>query len=182
MVNVANGNLLVQADDIDVPERGIDLAFRRTYNSQSAHDTVGSRTARRSSVYGNGWTNTFDAHLSYNSTANVMSVYDIDGARYDFTANGSGGWTPGAGMQATSLMLRWWRRLPLDEENGARSTIFAPTTNPAHVGRLYLGGLYQIIGRNHNNYINFVYSWADGNSNTAENLTQIVATHSDGQS
>ncbi|HET9096618.1 MAG TPA: hypothetical protein VFN37_08150, partial [Candidatus Baltobacteraceae bacterium] len=34
MVNVANGNLLVQTGDVDVHERGIDLAFRRTYNGQ----------------------------------------------------------------------------------------------------------------------------------------------------
>ncbi len=49
MVNVANGNLLVQADDVDIHERGIDLAFRRTYNSQSQHDaanTDGSTPSR----------------------------------------------------------------------------------------------------------------------------------------
>ena len=38
MVNVGNGNMVVQADDVDVPERGIDLAFRRSYNAMSGHD------------------------------------------------------------------------------------------------------------------------------------------------
>ncbi|MDQ2664317.1 MAG: DUF6531 domain-containing protein, partial [Candidatus Eremiobacteraeota bacterium] len=38
MVNVANGNLIVQSDDVDIPERGIDLAFRRTYNSLSTRN------------------------------------------------------------------------------------------------------------------------------------------------
>ncbi len=88
MVNVATGNLIVQDEDIDIPERGIDLAFERSYNSQSQHD-YNNTDGSTMSNYGNDWTNTFDAHLGYNATTNVMSVYDIDGARYDFTANGS---------------------------------------------------------------------------------------------
>ena len=180
MVNVANGNLLVQANDIDVPERGIDLALQRTYNSQSAHDVTGT-DGSASSVYGNGWTNTFDAHMGYNSTANVMSVYDIDGARYDFTANGSGGWTPPPGIQATTLIYDGGCGYQWTKKTGTIYYFWAPTTNPSCYGAGYLGRLYQIIGRNHNNYITFAYSWANGNSNTAENLTQIVATHSDGQ-
>jgi hypothetical protein len=38
MVNVTNGNALLSITDIDIPERGIDLALRRTYNSMSLHD------------------------------------------------------------------------------------------------------------------------------------------------
>ena len=90
MVNVANGNLLVQSDDIDMPERGIDLAFRRTYNSQSSHD-AGNSDGSTQSVFGNGWTSTFDAHIKFTAglnascpTAQGISVYDIDGARYDY--------------------------------------------------------------------------------------------------
>lgn len=62
MVNVATGNLIVQEDDVDVPERGIDLAFRMTYNSMSTHDSANTDGSVPSN-YGNGWTNTFDAHL-----------------------------------------------------------------------------------------------------------------------
>ncbi len=133
MVNVANGNLLVQANDIDVPERGIDLALQRTYNSQSAHDVTGT-DGSASSVYGNGWTNTFDAHMSYNSTANVMSVYDIDGARYDFTANGSGGWTPPPGIQATTLIYDGGCGYQWTKKTGTIYYFWAPTTNPAATG------------------------------------------------
>ncbi|MDP9025524.1 MAG: DUF6531 domain-containing protein [Candidatus Eremiobacteraeota bacterium] len=42
MVNVGTGNLLVQGDDMSVPHKGIAMAFRRTYNSQSQHDVNGS--------------------------------------------------------------------------------------------------------------------------------------------
>ncbi|HTC31563.1 MAG TPA: DUF6531 domain-containing protein, partial [Candidatus Acidoferrum sp.] len=103
MVNLANGNLVVQSSDVDVHERGVDLRFTRTYNSQSTHDAAGT-DGSAASVYGNGWTNTLDAHMGYNSNANTLSVYDADGTRYDFTANGSGGWTPPPGMQGTTLV------------------------------------------------------------------------------
>jgi hypothetical protein len=63
MINAYSGNLIVQADDMDVPHRGIDLAFRRTYNSFSRHDFAGYEGANEVGQYGNGWTNTWDAHL-----------------------------------------------------------------------------------------------------------------------
>lgn len=37
------------------------------------------------SLYGNGWTNTFDAHVI--SSPGQASVYDIDGARYDYVTS-----------------------------------------------------------------------------------------------
>ncbi|HEV2739625.1 MAG TPA: DUF6531 domain-containing protein, partial [Candidatus Elarobacter sp.] len=88
MVNVGTGNMLLQDDDMAVPHKGISLAFRRTYNSQSQHDTAGTDGAVPS-MYGNGWTNTFDAHLSGSRTGTI-SVWDIDGARYDYTVAADG--------------------------------------------------------------------------------------------
>ena len=177
MVNVANGNMVVQADDVDVPERGIDLAFRRTYNSQSAHDATGSDGATPS-LYGNGWTNTFDAHMAYNSGTNTMSVYDIDGARYDYTSDGQGHWLPPAGQHATLVFDGcggyWWTK-----KSGTIYYFFSPNGgcgNPAG----YAGRLYQLLGRNHHNVISFYYSWLNGDSSNPENITQIVAQHTDG--
>lgn len=82
MVNVGTGNLLLQEDDMSVPHKGIALAFRRTYNSQSQHDVNGTDGAV-AGVYGNGWTNTFDAHLSASGPGQI-TVWDIDGAHYDY--------------------------------------------------------------------------------------------------
>jgi hypothetical protein len=42
MINVGSGNMLLQYDDLGVPHKGIALAFRRTYNSQSQHDVNGT--------------------------------------------------------------------------------------------------------------------------------------------
>ena len=65
--------------------------------------------------------------------------------------------------------------------NGRRKTgtiyyFWAPTTNPSCYGAGYLGRLYQIIGRNHNNYITFAYTWATSGEPPYKNLTQIDAT------
>lgn len=179
MVNVATGNLIVQEDDVDIPERGIDLAFRRTYNSLSEHDYAGTDGSTPSN-YGNGWTNTFDAHLGYNASTNIITVWDIDGARYDYTSNGSGGWNPPPGQHA---ILQWdggcgyfWTK-----KSGTRYHFWSPyavCSNPQG----YWGRLYMIQARNHNNYIQFNYYWDNGDASTSAHLNQINAVHADGQS
>ena len=178
MVNVGSGNLVVQADDVDVPERGIDLAFRRTYNSQSTHDTLGS-DGGEPSAFGNGWTNTFDAHLSYVAATDTVTVWDIDGTRYDYTPNGSGGWNPPPGVHSK---LTWdggcgyfWTK-----KSGTRYHFWAPFA-ACGTPSAYWGRVCQIEARNYNNALNFSYSWAGGNATNSQNLTQIVVTHSDGQ-
>ena len=182
MINVATGNLIVQSADVDISERGIDLAFQRSYNAESQHDASNSDGSTQS-LFGNGWTNTFDAHIAYNAAAGVMSVYDIDGARYDYTLQ-NGNWTPPAGMQATSLFqggsgIWWWTKA-----NHAQYGFFPPDIateagwGPQYAA--YAGRISSIWGRNWNNHIWFQYSW-NGPSTTINNLTKIVAQHSDGQ-
>uniref|UniRef100_E6Q304 DUF6531 domain-containing protein n=1 Tax=mine drainage metagenome TaxID=410659 RepID=E6Q304_9ZZZZ len=178
MVNVGSGNLVVQADDVDVPERGIDLAFRRTYNSQSTHDNLGS-DGSEPSLFGNGWTNTFDAHMSANAAQTVLTVWDIDGTRYDYSSNGSGGWNPPPGVHSK---LTWdggcgyfWTK-----KSGTRYHFWAPFA-ACGTPSAYWGRVCQIEARNYSNALNFAYAWAGGNATDPQNLTQIVVTHSDGQ-
>jgi RHS repeat-associated protein len=180
MANVANGNLIVQADDVDIPERGIDLAFRRTYNSQSQHDSAGS-DGSVPSVYGDGWTNTFDAHIAYNATTQVISVYDIDGAQYNYTyVTSSGTWQAPPGMQGTTMAwdggcgYQWTKKTGTTYWFNAASNM-APCASAAYAGRLF-----QIRGRNHANYISFSYSYS--NPSNPATLTQILVAHSDGAS
>ena len=184
MVNVGTGNLLVQSDDVDVAERGIDLAFRRTYNSQSTHDVSGT-DGTPPSVYGNGWTNPFDVHLAYNASANTLSVYDLDGARYDYS--GATGLPLTAGMQGTMVYSDGLCGFYWLKKSGTYYYFWEPAgmsnaascNYPAEAG--YAGRVSQIVARNHNNSVTFSYSWAGGNESSDQNITQIVATHSDGQ-
>jgi YD repeat-containing protein len=179
MLNVANGNMLVQSDDVDVPERGIDLAFRRTYNSQSQHNAANG-DGSIPSLFGNGWTNTFDAHLGYNASSNIIYVYDIDGARYDYTSDSQGNWVAPPGQHAT---------LALDSSNcyynwaKKTGTVYTFWTPYASCGTAqgYWGRNSQILGRNHDNNILFTYSWNNNDASNFANVTQIVAKHSDTQ-
>lgn len=191
MINVGNGNLIVQSDDVDIPERGIDLAFQRTYNSGSLNDTNAASGnddgSPNEDVYGNGWTNTFDTHLAVNTSGGV-SVFDIDGARYDYTPNGTGCltaptgvyntlcWDGGCGYFLTKksgTVYHYWA--PDFAAIGLNCGGWGPTT------AAYQGRLYMIIARNWNNWIQLTYSWLNGDASTSNNLTQIVAGHSDGQ-
>ena len=186
MVNVGNGNMVVQADDVDVPERGIDLAFRRSYNTMSGHD-ASSSDGSTPSVFGNGWTSTFDAHMAYNAAATTMSVYDIDGARYDYVPNGSGGWAAPAGMHAQLLYDGscgyYWAK-----PTGTIYHFYSPSPSasncPSGSAQTagYWGRVYSISGRNHTNNLTLTDNWSDGVGNSAEALTAITARHSDGQS
>jgi YD repeat-containing protein len=193
MANVGTGNLIIQATDMDVPERGLDLAFRRTYNSQSLHDAENDDGSVQSS-FGDGWTSTFDAHLgasggTTNGVANVVSVYDIDGARYDYTLSdvGSGGnasYTPPAGMQGTTLNFDGSCGMYWTKKTGTQYAFYAPwvtacnkTTDTGSFGRLI-----DIFGRNSNNWIHLAYSWVNNNDSTSDNLSEIQVNHSDGQS
>lgn len=181
MVNVANGNVILQTNDVDIPERGIDLAFRRTYNSFSKNDWNASGGnddgSNAPSTYGSGWTNTFDAHLAPNDLGG-LTVYDIDGARYDYAPSGTC-LNPPAGQYAT-LCSDGGNGYFWTKKSGTVYYFYGPNRQAPNAG--YSGRLVAIYGRNSNNAIHFTYSWLNGDASSTANLTQIVAAHSDGQS
>jgi YD repeat-containing protein len=188
MVNAHSGNLLLQSDDMAVSHRGIDLAFRRTYNSFSRHDYWGTDGATEIGQYGGGWTNTFDAHISTNGCPNTgyawagfygFSVHDVDGARYDYCFNAAGQLIAPTGMQGTSLVANpdggsfYWTK-----KNGTQYAFYAPYYGGTSAA--YSGRIYRISGRNQNNYLQFSYAWNPDASSSA-NLTNIyVATDNGG--
>lgn len=186
MVNVANGNFIVQATDIDIPERGIDLAFQRTYNSQSYH-TADNFDGTVAANYGDGWTNTFDAHIAYNTGLNPscsswtgITVYDIDGARYDFASDCNGGYVPPPGMQGTYVNATDSSRCTFQftKKNGTAYYFLAPDDSTRCTPGSWSpdGRLISIYARNKNNYITLDYQ-----TNDRHEPTQIIAKHSDGQ-
>jgi hypothetical protein len=179
MVNVGTGNMLLQDDDMAVPHKGISLTFRRTYNSQSQHDTLGTDGAVPS-LYGNGWTNTFDAHLSGSRTGTI-SVWDVDGARYDYTVAADGvTMVPPPGQHAT-LVSDGYTGYFWTKKSGTTYYFWAPdgaTTWPGWIYQqygAYAGRLHQIIGRNRNTYLTFFYTWDNGNSATGGKISAIAA-------
>lgn len=180
LLNVGTGNLLIQTADVAIPERGLGLVMQRTYNSQSLHDANGD-DGSEPATFGNGWTNTYDAHIVLQSNGDI-SVYDIDGTRCDYTPQTGGTWKPCLGQFATlepdpNLPCSYW----WIKKNGTAYWFQAPTQGgcfspPANVGRLY-----KIVGRNTNNFVTLVYSFGPGQQ-TTNDITEIDANHSDGQS
>jgi YD repeat-containing protein len=175
-VNVGSGNLLLQRADMVVPHKGVPMTFARTYNSQAPSVVTGSYTNWQS-LYGNGWTNTFDAHLVAVSTGRI-SVYDVDGAQYDYVQDepGFGPWsntTPGqnAVLAADASCGMTWTK-----NDGTIYYFYYPLptgcTTVANAGRLF-----QIIGPNRNTYLSLNYYW-DGNGK----VNQIVVQSESGLS
>lgn len=183
-VNNANGNLLVQNADVQIHEPGIDLVYTRTYNSLSQHDTNNTDKSIPS-AYGEGWTSTYDAHIAYNGS-NEIVVYDSAGTSYMYYADGKGNWVPPTGTYASLVYdnqcgYEWTQR------DGTVYYFYSPDLNsnaqcsqayPQNVA--YGGRLYKIWSRNHNNNITLTYSWLNGNASTSANLSQILVTHSSG--
>jgi YD repeat-containing protein len=166
-VNVGTGNVLLADDDMAVPHKGVPMVFRRTYNSQSQHDVVGTDGAQPN-MYGNGWTNTFDAHLSGDTNSGTVTVFDTDGARYDYTGSDAAGWSPPPGQHATlvsdgACSYLWTKK------DGTTFYFFGTVETSRCVGQYALyggfaGRLHQIIGRNRNTYLTFNYTWDNGNA------------------
>jgi len=115
---------------------------------------------------------------AFNFTAGV-SVFDIDGARYDYTPNGTGCFTAPAGMHnalcgdGSGGGYFWYNK------TGTIYYFYSPYDAQSIAG--YAGRLYRIYARNQNNMIQLNYFWAGGDSSTSQNLTQIIAQHTDGQ-
>ncbi|HEY6235274.1 MAG TPA: DUF6531 domain-containing protein, partial [Candidatus Elarobacter sp.] len=179
MANVGTGNMLLQDDDMAVPHKGISLAFRRTYNSQSRHDTAGTDGAVPS-MYGNGWTNTFDAHLSGSRTGTI-SVWDVDGARYDYTVAADGvTMVPPPGQRAT-LVTDGATGYFWTKKSGTVYYFWAPdgaTAWPSSTYQqygAYAGRLYQIIERNRYTYLTFAYTWDTASAAPGGKISAIAA-------
>jgi YD repeat-containing protein len=170
MANVTTGNLIIQADDMATPHKGIELAFRRTYNSFSQHDYANTDGSVPSN-YGDGWTNTFDAHIAYNdlNSGQGISIFDIDGARYDYSCTGGPPCTyvPPAGQFAKLVHdqsgdFKWTKK--------SGTVYWFHDPNAAITG--VAGRLIEIVGRNSNTFLKFAY-YFDANHTNSPHLNEI---------
>ncbi len=179
MVNIGTGNLVLQEDDMNVPHKGVALAYRRTYNLQSGHDVNGS-DGSAPTLIGNGWTSTWDAHISGDPTR-AVAVWDIDGARYDYVLGSDGkSWlsqTPGQHATLTSdgkCGMLWTKK------SGALYDFYALNGTPSCGNSVaqyggYSGRLFVIYGRNQNTWLRFSYVWDNGYSGPTGKVANLTA-------
>jgi YD repeat-containing protein len=114
----------------------------------------------------------------------VFSVFDIDGARYDYdaswpTGSVNGVYTPRAGNHATldfdgDCGFVWTKK------SGTIYYFYRPSQNAPciHSGSAtggFAGRIHQIIGRNRNTYVTFNYSWDNGDASATGKIGQISA-------
>ena len=167
---------MIGATDASISERGLNLTYSRTYNSQTGWSTRWG--------WGGGWTDTFNARMYYDATRNELSVYDSTGARYDYCANGSGGWsdcTLGNPVIHSTLSYDGGCGYLWTLPSGITFNFTSPVAMCGYANGA-LGRIYRVYGHNHNNYVQFQYSWLNGDASSDANLTQIQAIHQDGQS
>ena len=180
-VNMGTGNFVLDAVDMSVPHKGVPLNFARTFNSQSQHDVLGS-DGSSPGMYGNGWTSTYDVHLSGNDVTGPLTAWDDKGTRYDYTWNGST-WVPPTGRYATLVSdgacgFLW--TMP----SGVMYYMFrldaiasCPLSFTTYGG--YAGRLFQIFGRNANSYLLLNYSWVGGSGSSGK-ISSIEVTAESG--
>jgi YD repeat-containing protein len=189
MANLGTGNLLIQSNDLNVHERGIDLAFQRTWNSQSTHNAQNT-DGTIAGLYGNGWTNPFDAHIRFDAAQSTITVYDIDGAAYTYKSNGDGTWaqppgqfailspdTPSSSDKSLSTDCGYW----WTKKTGTAYFFQIADSTKCGLKKSFNGFLGQILGRNINNNLQLSYNWG-GTEGSTTTLASINVTHSDGQS
>ena len=90
-VNCASGDFWQTFTDFDIPGRGPGLDLTRTYNSSNAA-TKG--------IFGNGWSSSYDQHLSFNADGSITFT-GPDGSQVTATPNGSGGFSLPAWSDST---------------------------------------------------------------------------------
>lgn len=103
-VNVANGNLLLSAQDLSVAGTGLDFTVDRSYNSLSAFRGV-QGPAEGNGALGAGWsTGTLsDTALYVSEISRVATFYGPDGRVVPFTLLPDGRWTAPPAQNATLL-------------------------------------------------------------------------------
>ena len=82
-INCASGDFWQTFTDVSVPGRGPRLKLTRTYNDQ---------TASTPGIFGNGWSSSYDQHLTVNDDASVTVTLD-DGSELLAMSDGAGGYT-----------------------------------------------------------------------------------------
>jgi RHS repeat-associated protein len=94
-VMCATGNLAESSTDLTIPGRGQNLQFARTYNAQAAV----SQTSP--APLGDGWTDSYNAYLSINTTNGNVTVVQSDGTTVAFAPTSGGNYSAAGWVTAT---------------------------------------------------------------------------------
>jgi RHS repeat-associated protein len=102
-VNVANGNVYHEETDVEIPNLGRPLDFRRRYDAiHTVSGLAGARAAWSDRGLGEGWSFSYCDRVEIASDgAGTVTWFTADGMRLVFTAGSVGGWTNPSGLFGT---------------------------------------------------------------------------------
>jgi len=98
-VNIANGNVYSEQTDVEIPNLGVPLAFRRHFDSVNTKSAVGSPGDWSDRGIGEGWSFTYSDQLKV-GTDNTVTWFTDQGLRLEFTKTATG-YTNPTGMFGT---------------------------------------------------------------------------------
>jgi RHS repeat-associated protein len=87
-VDTATGDYSESATDLSIPGAGVPLTFSRTYDAQAAQAEVGAGAS--AGPLGFGWSDNLGMSVSYDSSTEVATVTEENGAQTTFTPYVSG--------------------------------------------------------------------------------------------
>lgn len=151
-VNIANGNLAVNFQDLSVDGLGFDTVLSHTYNSKKNSD----------SSYGFNWTLSANKHLEISSDRKKVTYIDETGARYDFNdVDGNGTYVEGI-LETSSSYYKSENRRPnglnwgLKFDSGANQFVAISNANIKHTFDS-TGKIIKEVDRNSNS-LNYEYT------------------------
>ncbi|MDO8662137.1 MAG: RHS repeat-associated core domain-containing protein [Candidatus Omnitrophota bacterium] len=83
-INSVTGNMYIITPDLTLSGKGMNFAFSRTYNSQSASNTS------ESGPLGYGWTHSYNLYLTQDTQNKLVKIKDEEGKGYLFADNQDG--------------------------------------------------------------------------------------------
>ena len=102
-VNVANGNVYHEETDVEIPNLGRPLDFRRRYDAiHTVSGLAGTRAAWSDRGLGEGWSFSYSDRIEIATDgAGTVTWFTADGMRLVFTARTAGSWTSPSGLFGT---------------------------------------------------------------------------------
>ncbi|MEI8318734.1 MAG: DUF6531 domain-containing protein, partial [Planctomycetia bacterium] len=93
-VNIANGNVYSEQTDVEIPNLGVPLAFRRHFDSVNTKSAVGSPGDWSDRGMGEGWSFTYSDQLKVAADDTTVTWFTDQGLRLEFAKTTTGYTSP----------------------------------------------------------------------------------------
>ena len=175
-VDAATGDIYETSTDLSLPGAGVPLAFTRTYDAQAAQVEVSNGSP--APPLGYGWSYGLGMSLAYNSTTEIATITEENGAQTTFTPYVSGT-SPAWCSAATNFCATAPRIEATLNQNPNGTWTYVRTTGGQETFTFSAGGvLAQIADSSGNTLSSAAYSPGTGQTNCPSSDTCVAWTSS----